>query len=142
MRNPGQKDAPLIATALTLTTSFVASGTGGPSPTGTIADVTDYTETSTYIVYDPVTTGDSLQYKLEFSNDGTNWHPEPDEVVASGVGTVIIKTRDYVSLATAAVNVPVLSMPVNDKFMRILVKETVAAGHGTVIVNTIVSKLN
>lgn len=141
MRNPGQKSIPFIDSALTLTTSFVASGT---SSTGVIADVTDYTESSTYITYVSSTIGNSLQYKLEFSNDGTNWHPEPDEAVSSGVATVVLKSRDYVSLTAVTVNVPVLSMPVNDKFMRIAVKETLGGGgaHGTVTVNSIISKLN
>lgn len=144
MRNPGQKPVALFGTAKTLTTSFVASGTGGASPTGVVADVTDYAESTTYIRYTPSTTLNVLHYKLQFSNDGTLWYAEPDETVAAGVATVIEKTRIFVATGAVVESVPVLSMPVADKFMRILVKEVLTGGgaHGTVIVNSLVSKLN
>jgi len=143
MRNPGQKPVELIGAALTLTTAFVASGT---ATTPTIADVSDYAETSTYIKYNPSTIGNVLHYILQFSNTGedNDWHDEPDESVASGVATVIGKSRTFVATGTVSENVPVLSMPVADKFMRIEVKEVLTGGgaHGTVIAKTIVSKLN
>ena len=104
-------------------------------------DVQDYTETTHYIEYIPTNSGDSIQYKLEFSTDGVLWHPEPDEVVASGVGTVIPKTRTFVSLAASIQFVPVLSMPVADNFMRILVKETVASTFGVVTWRSRATKL-
>ena len=105
--------------------------------------IQDYTESTIYIRYTSSTTGNSIQYFLEFSNDGVNYNPEPNETVAAGVATAIIKSRDYVSLGTAATFIPAISMPVNDMFMRILIKETLGGGgaHGTVTVDARRSKL-
>lgn len=113
----------ILIDALTLTTSYVA---------GTVFDVQDFSETVHYIKYTPGTNGDTLHYKVEFSTDGTDWHPEPDETVAVGVGTVIPKSRVFVAITGSEQFVPALSMPVGDFKMRVLVKETVSVGHGTV----------
>ena len=118
---------------VTLTAAFAASGD--------VIDVVDNSETTIYIEYTPGTSLDSIQYQLEFTYDGTNWFPEPDEVVAAGVATVIPKSRTFVSLDGTKQFVPVLSMPVADKQARLLVKETISVGHGTVTVNTRTQRL-
>ena len=119
---------------VTLTADYVASSE--------IFYVQDYTESTHYIDYTPGTSGDKLSYKIEFSNDGTTWHSEPDESVSSGVATVVIKEREYTSTSGSLQRVPVVSMPVSDKFLRVLVKETVPGStFGKVTWNSRRSKL-
>lgn len=121
-----------LSDGVTLTASLVA---------GSTLDVTEYTEVTLYLIYTPGTSADSIQYNVEFSNDGTNWHPEPDETVASGVATVITKSRTFTSTSGSAHNLPVVSMPVADKFLRVRTKETAAGSFGTVTVNALATRL-
>lgn len=126
------KVKPLLANEVTLTANFVEVAK---------MDVQDMTETVFNILYTPGTDGDSIEYAVEFSTNGTEWHPEPDEAVVAGVGTVIPKTRTFLSLTANQQFVPVLSMPVADLQVRVLAKETAAAGFGTVTINARASRL-
>jgi len=122
-----------IINAVTLTAVFVASSA---------MDVVGFTEATFYIKYTPGTAADSIEYELEFNTDGSTWHPEPDEVVVSAKGTILPKTRTFVSTGAGEQLVPVLSMPVSDRQVRILVKETAAGVFGTVTVDSRASQLN
>jgi hypothetical protein len=132
MSKTGDKTKTLL-NGTTLTASYVASSE--------LFYVQDYTETTHYIDYTPGTNGNSLQYKIEFSNDGSTWYNEPNEAVSGSTATVTVKDRTYTSTSGSAQRVPVISMPVSDKFLRVLVKETAAGGFGTVTWNARRSKL-
>jgi len=104
-------------------------------------DCTDYTEMTIYPIWTPGSIGDTLSSKVELSNDDSNWHAEPDETVAAGVGTVIAKTREFVSLTTSAETVPVISIPVSDRRARIGFSETAAGTAGVLTVHVRLSRL-
>lgn len=104
------------------------------APGGLIMKIEDHTEVAFYMDYTPGGSGDTLRYQTEFSNDGTNWHSEPDEVDDGTVIKVTPRTREFVSLSAALQKVPVYSVGVGDLWLRLLVAETAAGGFGSLTV--------
>lgn len=116
-------------------------------------DVEGYDKMTIYPEYTASTIGNTLITKLFFNNikndptdaeanDGLLYHPEPDESVAAGVATVVAKTREYVALTAAAEAVPPISMPINDKKVKLFIAEIIpAGGHGTVTITVRLSRL-
>lgn len=114
----------------------------------TLADVTGgsyfidcagWDEMTISITYDPTNSTEALTSRVDFSFDQTDWHPEADEVVASGVATALPKTRLYTSTGATAEALPVISIPLNDRWARLMCKSS--ANTGTVKVNITMSKV-
>lgn len=105
------------ATAKALTTSLVNAGT--------VIDCSGFTELVIYIDFDPATSGDAINSQVLFSHDQTDFHAEPDEVVAVGIGTQLNKERTFVSTVGGSNKVPAISIPVADRWARIFLKDDV-----------------
>jgi len=105
-------------------------------------DPTDYDEMSIYMRYTPGTALDTLNSQVFFSSIRSeaiaDYNTETDESVAvlAGIATAtqVEKRRAFVSIGGAAQDVPVISIPVADARVKILLSETAAGGFGTVTV--------
>lgn len=122
------------ATAKVLTTSFV------DIKADNVVDCSDFNELSVYLDYDPAVSGEIVDIRIDFSPDKTNWYPEADETVAAGVATIIAKTRQYTSTSGDSATLPVISVPVADRFVRIMAKDNVGTT-GTLSAKTTLSKI-
>jgi hypothetical protein len=124
-------------TAFTMSTSFedVTDDLTANIP----IDCANWDEMTIYLVYTPDNSGETITSRVDFSHDQTDWHPEADEVVTSADAAQLPKTRTFTSLAGTAQYVPVISVPINDRWARIMVKNS--ANSGIVKVNVILSKV-
>jgi len=104
-------------------------------------DVTGFDQASIYVEYDPAVAAEVITTGVEFSTDGTTWFPETDETVTSGVATQVAKTRAFTSVGGASQSLPVISIPVADRRMRVLVSDSVGTT-GTVTINVRLTLIN
>jgi hypothetical protein len=124
-----------FVTSYTLTSSF-ADIAGGNA----YIDCANWDEMTIYIEYDPAVSGEILDTRVDFSADQSLWCPESDESVTSGVATQLAKTRQFTSTTDSAAAIPVISVPVNDRWARIMAKDNVGTT-GAIRVQIIMSKL-
>ncbi len=84
-------------------------------------------------------TNNSIEIKLEDSNDRTNFYQLTNESASAGTST--LTAREFTFAGAAATSYPIsYRLDVSYKYMRISVKETgVAANFGTVYVDALLS---
>lgn len=104
-----------IRDAAILTTSYVAATTIGPEGFSLPSEVNQL------VLYVSFTKGSltSAELKVEFSPDGTNWFPEEEEAVSSGVGT--LTDHIYQRTADGPFRLPIR---VKDAYIKVSVKGT------------------
>lgn len=122
-------------TSKTLTTTFAEISTGTA-----FIDCANWDEMTIYLFFDPQTLGHILNTRVDFSADQVSWAPEADEVVTIGIAKQLPKSRTYTSLTADEEAVPVISIPLNDRWARIMVNNT-AGTTGTVRAQVILSKV-
>lgn len=112
----------IIRADLAVTTSYVVSSS---------QELGDFDDAVVYINYLNNGAANNIQFYVEYSPDGTNFYRETTEEIDSSTG--IINTfqavRSFLAIATSgqtdSIEFPIKSP---DRFMRVAVKETVAAG--------------
>ena len=85
-------------------------------------------------------TNNSIELRVDSSSDGTNWYQIPNEAASTGTST--LTQREFTFVGAAAATAYALSLPldVQDKYMRISVKESgVVANAGTIYIELMVS---
>ena len=123
-------------TAKTLTTAFVEVSGGAA-----YIDCAGWDEMSIYYFYHADGIGDILTTRVDFSADQTSWCPEADEVVTAGAAAVLPKTRVFTTLTADEEAVPVASVPLNDRWARIMAKDD-TGGTGSLRIQIILSKVS
>lgn len=118
-----------------LTTSYVASSA---------MSVGNDDNASLYLTYTNEGAGNSVEYIIEYSADGTNWYQQTHTEVDATAGTSISKILSGKFVAVAAVSsADAIKIPlkVPDNHFRVLVKETIAAGSaGSLEVKAVVNR--
>ncbi len=85
-------------------------------------------------------TVNSIELRVESSADGTNFYRIPNEAVSTGTST--LTQREFTFVGASAATAYDLSLPldVQDKYMRISVKESgVSANAGTIYIEATIS---
>jgi hypothetical protein len=115
-----------IRAAAVLTNSYVA---------GTVISILDCTQATLLVRYKMGATesGNSLQIKIEFSNDNSAYYQECTEEAAAGIITISLAEYTFPAVAAAEtydnIRIPIQVM---DRFVRVSAKETgVAVNYGT-----------
>jgi len=84
-------------------------------------------------------TTNSIEIKLEGTNDGTNFYQTMNDSTSGGTSTLSVREFTYVGVNAAAVNVNI-GIDIAYSKMRIAIKETgVASNKGTVSVDALIS---
>lgn len=104
-------------------------------------DCAGWDEMTIYLNVNAATAADEISTRVDFSPDQTTWYPEADEVVTAGVATQLTKTRNFVTLTTNDESLPVISVPLNDRWARIMIKDD-AGTTGTVRCQIVLSKVS
>jgi len=85
-------------------------------------------------------TSNSIELRIESSADGTNFYRIPNEATSGGTSTLTQREFTFVGAAAATAYDISLPLDLQDRFLRISVKETgVAANFGTVYVEATLS---
>ena len=103
-------------------------------------DCANWDEMTIYYTVDPASSGDIVTTRVDFSPDQSTWCAEADEVVTAGVAAQLPKTRAFTTTAAGSHAVPVVSIPLNDRWARIMVKDD-AGTTGTIGAIVILSKV-
>tara|TARA_R110002126_G_scaffold47086_10_gene131923 strand:+ start:348 stop:791 length:444 start_codon:yes stop_codon:yes gene_type:complete len=103
-------------------------------------DCANWDEMTIYFTVDPASSGDIVTTRIDFSPDQTTWCAEADEVVTAGAAAVLPKTRAFTTTAAGSHTIPVASIPLNDRWARIMVKDDVGTT-GTLGCKIILSKV-
>jgi len=123
-------------TPVTLESTYIAPGISGVLRSGGSSRV------SFYIIYTVGTaeTTNSIELKVEFSPDGTNWFRASNDSTSTGTSTLTQREFTFVGAAAGAYSLN-LPITISDLFMRIAAKETgVAAAKGTVSIEATFSE--
>lgn len=126
-----------FVTSVALTTTF-ADITGGSY----FIDTANWDEMTIYMYYDAITAGHVVTTRVDFSatQDSADFNPEADEVVTAGLAVQLPKLRAYTTLTNSEEAVPVMSVPVADRWARIMAKAS-AGTTSTLRVQIILSKV-
>tara|TARA_R110002167_G_scaffold51504_2_gene149029 strand:+ start:3980 stop:4405 length:426 start_codon:yes stop_codon:yes gene_type:complete len=111
-----------IRAAAILTGSYVASSVIGlQGSTGSTSLRENVAEQGQLQLYTDFTKGSltSLELKIEFSADGTNWYQETTISVSGGTQTVTVS--EYTTTAGGSFR---LEVPIKDKYIRVSAKGT------------------
>ncbi len=103
-------------------------------------DCANWDEMTIYYTVDPASSGDIVTMRVDFSPDQTVWCAEADEVVTAGAAAVLPKTRVFTTTTAGSHTIPVASIPLNDRWARIMVKDD-AGTTGTLGCMIILSKV-
>ena len=104
-------------------------------------DCANWDEMTIYFEIDAATSGDIFTSRVDFSPDQTTWYPEADEAVTAGAATQLAKTRVWTTTSGSAQSIPVISVPLNDRWARIMVKDD-AGSTGTIRCQVVLSKVS
>ena len=85
-------------------------------------------------------TDNSIELRIETSSDRTNFYQILNESVTAGTSTLTLREFTFVGAAAATVYSPSLPLDVQDKYMRISVKESgVVTNAGTIYIEATLS---
>ena len=118
-----------VRTAAALTNSYVAGTVLGAeaqsvSAGGSITFPNQYNQLLLYISFTKASTT-SLEWKVEFSPDNTNWYQESSELVSGGTATNREMEHTIVSAnQSAASQLYRFAIPVTDRYIRVSAKCT------------------
>lgn len=103
-------------------------------------DCANWDEMTLYFTVDPASSGDVVTTRIDFSPDQVSWFAEADEAVTAGAATVLPKTRVFTTTADGSHTIPIASIPLNDRWARIMVKDD-AGTTGVIGVKIVLSKV-
>lgn len=112
-----------FVTAKTLSTSFV-DVTGASY----FIDCAGWDEMTIYAFYHADNTGEVLTTRVDLSPNQTDWCPEADETIVASLATQKPKLRGYTALTADEEAVPVISIPLNDRWARVMAKNSANTG--------------
>ncbi len=127
----GTKDSSLSPTGVTLESTYQTEDTGKPTKSFATGGFEKITIDAIYTM-GATETSNSIEVKMESSEDGTNWYRISNESTTAGTTTLTAKEITFVGANAAAATFSVI-LNIAYKFMRVSFKETgVATNKGTV----------
>lgn len=121
-------------TSWTLTSSYQTES--GTQPTKSFA-VGGHSKLNLDVLYTmgATETSNSIEIKIECSNDNTNWYRIPNESVSGATSTLTAREFTFVGTNAAAATISI-GLDIFYKFVRVSCKETgVATNAGTVFID-------
>lgn len=130
-----QKESQVIASAQTLTASYVV----GNSKASFAIDGESIAELFFSYTTGAAETSNTLDIKLEFSYDGTNWFQQTIDTISAGVNTLTDLALAIAGASAATTYTKSYRVPLAGKYMRVSFKETgEAANFGAVSCNVVI----
>ena len=131
-----QRNPITLFSAVTLTAAY----TGNVGVTQAVASENQLTLHIGYTM-GAAETANSLEFKVEFSDDDTTWYQETMSTLNSGTDTLVLLEHSFTATQAAATyDYFEFTMPINSKYFRVSLKETgIASNGGTCSVESIVS---
>ena len=86
------------------------------------------------LFYNADISGETISSRVDFSPNQTDWNSEADEVVTAGDAAQLPRTRTFTSTGAVEEPVPVISIPLNDRWARLMVKNSASTGVARAII--------
>lgn len=139
---PNQNGSAIIGSKSGTTLTESALTTAYSGNTSTVLSIGGMSKINLFVQYTSGAsgTGNSIEVRIETGTDATNLYQLVNDSVSAGTSTLTRREFTYVISAAATTDNLVLPIDISDEFLRVAVKETIAAGSaGSVYVELLVS---
>ncbi len=136
----GSKNSANTRTSVALTSAYQAEN--GSTPTKSFS-VGGYNRINFYALYTmgATETGNSVQFRVDVSPDGTNWYALANDAASGGTSTLTAREFTFTGADASTATISII-LDIGYEYMRIAAKETgVATNAGSVFVEATFSAI-